>query len=385
MGRVYKRGETWWIQYYGHGQLYRETTKSSLKSVATSRLRMREGDIGQGRLPALKAERTTFDELAALYLQDYTINERKTVRRAQELVDRLRESFGRFRAIGITTQHVRDYITRRQSERVASGTINRELAALKRMYRLASQHTPPLVATIPHIPHLQEHNVRQGFFTEEEYQLLQAVLPDYVKVPLIIGYWTGMRAGEILRLRWEQLDLERGFLRLEPGTTKNGQGRLIPLVTEVSEVLWQWKQHVLAHYPACRWVCHYRGKRLLAVPTKSWKNACERVGLNGKLFHDLRRTAIRNMVRLGISERIAMEISGHRTRSVFDRYDIVSEADIRNAGTRMNQVHRVRPGLSLETTREWNEGSCSAASLAPSEHNGEHSAGERKSEEGLTT
>ena len=169
MGRVYKRGETWWIQYYGHGQLYRESTKSALKSVATSRLRMREGDVGQGRLPALKAEQTTFDELAALYLQDYTINGRKTVRRAQELVDRLRESFGRFRAIGITTQHVRDYITRRKSERVASGTINRELAALKRMYRLASQHTPPLVATTPHIPHLQEHNVRQGFFTEEEY------------------------------------------------------------------------------------------------------------------------------------------------------------------------------------------------------------------------
>ena len=80
-----------------------------------------------------------------------------------------------------------------------------------------------------------------------------------------------------------------------------------------------------------------------------------------------------------------MEISGHRTRSVFDRYDIVSEADIRDAGTRMNQVHRVRPGLSLETMREWNEGSCSAASLAPSEHNGEHSAGERKSKEGLTS
>ena len=97
---------------------------------------------------------------------------------------------------------------------------NRELAAFKRMFRLASQQTPPLVITRPHIPHLQEYNVRQGFFTEEEYKLLRAHLPDYVKVPLIIGYWTGMRAGEILILRWEQLDLERGLLRLEPGTTK---------------------------------------------------------------------------------------------------------------------------------------------------------------------
>lgn len=343
MGRVYKRGETWWIQYYGHGQLYRESTKSALKSVATSRLRMREGEVGQGRLPALKAERTTFDELAALYLQDYTINGRKTVKRAQELIDRLKESFGRFRAIGITTQHIRDYITRRKSEGVSNGTINRELAALKRMYRLASQHTPPLVATTPHIPHLQEHNVRQGFFTEEEYKLLRAVLPDYVKIPLIVGYWTGMRAGEILMLRWEQLDLERGFLRLEPGTTKNGQGRLIPLVKAVSEVLWQWKKQILDHYPSCRWVCHYRGKRLLAVPTKSWRKACERVGLKGKLFHDLRRTAIRNMVRAGIPERVAMAISGHRTRSVFDRYDIVSHDDLDGARARLEACPKKDP------------------------------------------
>lgn len=337
MGRVYKRGETWWIQYYGYGQLYRESTKSSLKSVATSRLRLREGEVGQGRLPALKAEGTTFDELAALYLQDYTINGRKTVKRAQELVDRLKESFDRFRAIGITTLHIRDYITRRKSEGVSNGTINRELAALKRMFRLASQQTPPLVTTTPHIPHLQEHNVRQGFFTEEEYKLLRAVLPDYVKVPLIIGYWTGMRAGEILTLRWEQLDLERGFLRLEPGTTKNGQGRLIPLVKEASEVLWRWKKQVLDQYPSCRWVCHYRGKRLLAVPTKSWKKACQRVGLEGKLFHDLRRTAIRNMVRAGVSERVAMEVSGHRTRSVFDRYNIVHSSDLVEAIIKLEQ------------------------------------------------
>jgi integrase len=252
------------------------------------------------------------------------------------------------------------------------------------MFRLAARQTPPLVSTIPHIPRLKEHNVRQGFFTDEEYTILRAALPDHLKVPFILAYWTGMRMGEVLMLRWDQMDHSEGLVRLEPGTTKSGRGRLIPLSAEVCEVLRQWKDQTSRRYPAGPWVCHYRGERLARIQKKLWDKICQRVGLNDKLFHDLRRTAIRNMVRRGISERIAMEISGHRTRSVFDRYDIVSETDIRDARTRMNQVHRVRPGLSLETTREWHEGSCSAASLAPSEHNGEHSDGEMTSEEGLT-
>lgn len=335
MGRVYKRGQIWWIQYYGQGQLFRESTRSELKSAAISLLKLREGDIRHGRLPALKAEKTTFEELVALYLQDYQINCRKTRGRAQELTERLSESFARFRACRITSDHIRSYIVRRQSEGISNGTINRELSALKRMFRLASQQTPPLVISTPHIPHLKENNVRQGFFTEDEYKLLRAALPDHVKVPLIIGYWTGMRAGEIVMLRWEQIDLERGLLRLEPGTTKNNQGRLVPLVKEVTEVLWQWKQRTLHRYPSSPWVCHFRGQRLERVPKGAWKAACDRVGLTGKLFHDLRRTAVRNMVRVGINERVAMAISGHKTRSVFDRYDIVSESDVMSARSQL--------------------------------------------------
>jgi site-specific recombinase XerD len=133
--------------------------------------------------------------LAELFLQDYQINGRKTLQRAQELTARLRKAFGRFRACRITSKHILDYIAHRQSEGVANGTINRELAALKRMFRLASQQTTPLVVTMPYISHLQESNVRQGFFTEDEYKVLRALLPDHVKVPLVIAYWTGIRTG----------------------------------------------------------------------------------------------------------------------------------------------------------------------------------------------
>ena len=125
MGRIYKRGQTWWIQYYGQGQLFRESTRSHLKSAATSLLKLRDGEVGHGRVPALKAEKTTFADLATLYLQDYQINGRKSCDRANELTDRLRESFGRFRACRMTSEHIRAYIARRQSDGMANGTINR--------------------------------------------------------------------------------------------------------------------------------------------------------------------------------------------------------------------------------------------------------------------
>lgn len=91
---------------------------------------------------------------------------------------------------------------------------------------------------------------------------------------------------------------------------KNHQDRLVSPVTEVSEALWQWKQRTLRRYPACPWVCHFRGERLERVPKTTWRIACERVGFKGKLFHDLCRTAVRNLVRAGVSKRKAIKGEG---------------------------------------------------------------------------
>ena len=156
-----------------------------------------------------------------------------------------------------------------------------------------------------------------------------------------------MRAGEIVMLRWEQIDLECGLLRLEPGTTKNNQGQLIPLVKEVTEALWQWKERTLLRYPTCPWVYHFRGERLERVPTGAWKAASDRIGLKEKLFHDLRRTAVRNMVRAGISERVAMTISAHKTRSTFDRYHIVSDSDLSLARIKLEEQQCCRQQMAL--------------------------------------
>lgn len=336
MGMLYKRGKVWWIQYYRRGKLFRESSRSPLKSIAAALLKIREGDAAAGRMPTLHAEKTTFDDLVKLHRQDLEINGKETWR-ADHYIAHLNRSFADLLAAEITTPRINDYILKRKSEGAANGTINRELRGLGRMFKIASQQTPPLVLYMPNIPHLREDNIRKGFFTETEYRTLRAALPDYLKVPLTIGYWTGMRAGEILNLKWDQINLEEGWIRLEPGTTKNGHGRTVPLVAEVRDALADWKETNQTDYPGCPWACHYRGKRLQKIPKRMWRETCEKTGMPGKLFHDLRRTAVRNMVRAGISERIAMEISGHRTRAVFDRYDIVTESDLLHAVVRLQK------------------------------------------------
>lgn len=353
MGRVYKRGQIWWVQYYHHGKLFRESCRSSQKSVATALLKKREGEVVDGRIPNLQAERTTFEDLTTLLTQNYRNNGRKTLIRVEQLIKHLKKSFAKYRVHEITSPHLLRYIGRRQQEKAAPATINRELMALKRMFNLAVKQTPPLVNpyTIPHIPKLKENNIRTGFFTREEYELLRGFLPDHVKIPFLIAYWTGMRSGEILGLQWDQVDFERGMLQLAPGTTKNGQGRTIPLANEVIHGLKQWWRISRLKYPYCNWVCHYRGTWLRRIPPRTWKEACKNAHIPEKIFHDLRRTGVRNLVRVGIPERVAMDISGHRTRSVFDRYNITSAGDLIRAREKINTLSTIS-----STTGEGQEG-----------------------------
>jgi len=198
------------------------------------------------------------------------------------------------------------------------------------MYKLALQSTPPKVARIPYIPMLEEHNVRSGFFSHEEYLAVRGVLPDYTQIAVSIAYYTGLRIGEVLGLKWSQIDLVEGKLSLTPFQTKTETSRVVYLPPDLYRVLLEARRRHQAAYPASPWVCQRYGERLLEIK-RCWKQACERLGLEGRLVHDFRRTAVRNMTRDGIPEKVAMAISGHKTRSVFDRYNIVNEADLKVA------------------------------------------------------
>jgi integrase len=195
----------------------------------------------------------------------------------------------------------------------------------------------------PYIPMLQEDNVRRGFFEREQFDAVRRILPAPLRGVATFAYLTGWRTrSEILSLQWHQVDLKAGVVRLDPGTTKNREGRVFVFgeLPELRDVLKsQWAEHetVVKTGQISPWVFHRHGKRIKCY-RGAWESACRRAGCPGRIPHDFRRTAVRNLVRAGVPDSIAMKMTGHKTRAVFDRHDIVSETDLTEAARKLNAL-----------------------------------------------
>ena len=342
------------MKFYRDGKPYYVSTGTTDKTEARRRLKLVEGEVASGQFKGVLVNKTRFEDLVQGIRDDYTVNERKSSRRLNDYIQHLAGHFSAMRANGITTDRINAYIKKRRDDGAANGTINRELACLKRMFNLAAKQTPPKVSQVPHIPMLEEHNVRSGFFTHEEYLAVRGALPDYAQVAITIAYYTGMRIGEILGLKWSQVNLVEGRIFLSPLDTKNETPRVVYMTPDLYQVLSEAKRRQEAAHAHGVWVCQRKGNRVSDIK-KSWLAACKRVGLEGRLVHDFRRTAVRNMTRAGIPEKVAMAISGHKTRSVFDRYNIVNEADLKDAASKLTDFYnkeKVTLTVTLEALQE---------------------------------
>jgi integrase len=332
LGHTYKRGKIWHIKWYVNGEELYESSKSQFRRDAVALLKTKLASP----TPAKKTGSVLIGEL----LDDYLVYFKKAHPKSYQTfalpqVNKLRPFWGERKASAISTGIINEFIELRLKEVGANATVNRGLAVLSKAFNLAKEATPPKVGEVPKFRMLRESNPRDGFMEPEQYHALLEALPEELKISFVIGYHTGARKEEILSIRLDQVHREDGKIQLRPGTTKNDEGRWLPIYGEMIEAIARQVEATRRDFPNCLWLSHRGGDRIGKDIRYAWEKACASVGMPDLLFHDLRRSAIRNMVRANIPEKVIMKITGHKTRSVFDRYNIVDNRDIENAGKTM--------------------------------------------------
>ena len=350
-GRVYKRRNSnyWWISYCLRGKEYRESSGSPDRKQAERLLKQRLREIGADGLglrrfigPAV--DRVTVEELLQDLVMDHQVRGKKSLPTTLAHLKAVKVAFGMHRAIDVSTSHIRRVAAMWQAEGTANATINRRLGILKRAYALA-KHSGKLT-TIPHFPSLEVNNAREGFWERGELFALLSYVPDEDLRDFVEwAFWTGMRRGEIGSLPWTAFDRETWTIRLHARHTKSGYGRALALEGPFRTII---ERRLRKRRLDCTLIFHRAGAPVGDF-RKTWASACSKVGLKGRLFHDLRRTAVRNLVRAGVAQSVAMAISGHRTASVFRRYDITSEQDLREAAVKIHAYVESLPKTPIVT------------------------------------
>jgi integrase len=360
-GSIFQNGSAvWWIKFFERGIARRESSYSTDYAVAEKLLKKRLAEVEtKAYVPHTNVK---IDELVEDLMAEYREKQQKSIKSVEQRWRlHLSPFFTKRRAGDITTDMIRRYIKQRTEQSAEPATINRELAVLKRAFNLAMESTPPKARMVPHIPMFEEKNVRTGFLRDEEHSKLASECSKkglWLRAMLSVGYNYGWRAGEILPMRVGQIDLADRTIRLEVGMTKNGHGRTVKMTHEVYTLLHACMtgkgpdDHLFTRQDGSP-VLDFRG---------AWQGVCVRCGLGkfvcrncgqvvrkskckcgsrkrkyvGLLFHDLRRTGVRNLRRLGVAESVAMKISGHKTASIFRRYDIIEQADLADAAARLD-------------------------------------------------
>jgi integrase len=345
-GRIFQRGGVWWVAYWVRGVEKRESAGRTEKE-AKKLLRKRRGEILANRYVGPDEEKLTVSDLldaVAAHLK----NKGAKAKSHKAAIDRARAHFGIVRALDLKPDRIERFIAEEKAAEnpLAPATINRTIQVLKQAYNLALKDER--ISRVPgRFPMLKESNARQGFFEHDQFEAVKRNLATAYADAAEFAYLSGWRKGEVLPLGWDAVDRNAAEVRLR--TSKNDHGRVIPLEGDLKSLIerrWsarEWKdENGVTHVSP---LVFHKGGNPLGDFRKAWATACRKAGCPDRLFHDLRRTAVRNMVRAGVPQCVAMSISGHRTVSMFLRYNITSDADQREA------FRRVEKHLAEQPTR----------------------------------
>ena len=348
-GFVYKRGRVWWMSYTGPNGRVRESSGSEKQEYASWLLAQRAAQSISGRLTVMGACR--------YLLEDYKASAQRSLPDVlRTLKNHIMPAFQYVLLRDLNSGQVEAYKADRITAGASAATVNRELSILRRSLELARRRHPD--ASIPEVKlhQLKEHNTRQGFLSARQYAELLTALPPRLRGVVTCGYYWGCRRSELLGdcrterrkepLRWTQVDLDGGAVHILQ--TKNGEQRELPIYNDALRAVFDRPPDRGSPYVFTR-----NGRPFFEF-RRDWARACKIIGLPDLKFHDLRRSAIRNMVRAGVPAAVAMRISGHRTRSAFERYNIVNAADLAAAGEKLRSHEQsgARTALGIPADRE---------------------------------
>jgi integrase len=350
---VFRKQGVWWIDYYMDGHRKRERIGVD-KRLAETVLRKRKVEIAEGKyLDRQRPVTTTFEDLAEAYLSYARDQQQKrSWARDRTSIRALTGYFGGKRLTELTPASIEQYrawrraTISRRGRAVMPATINRELACLKRMFNVARKGLMVLKGGVPLVNPMamvsldRERNERDRVLSGEEFRCLYYAAAPWLQPLLLVAYHTGMRAGEIRSLRWDQVDLKAGTIRLKSTDTKTDEGRVIPLNQALTSTL-----KTATRYVRCPWVFvnpslvdawqatpeHVDPRYQVTSITHAFERACRKAGVTHATFHDLRHTFVTNARRAGIDYFRIMAITGHKTMTVFKRYNTIDRDDLQQA------------------------------------------------------
>jgi integrase len=354
-GRIYRRGRLWWIEYHHRGTSFRESSGSDKETKAGALLKRRLQEIGRGRFVGPSEDRLLLSEVLDGLKVDYERNGRRSLWTLTYRLEPMRTAFMGERAVDVTEHRIDAYTAARLAEGYAPASVNRELAALRRAYRLAVRQKRLAVA--PTITMLAEASPRQGFVQPAMFGTIAAYLPGPLADVARFAYATGWRKGEVLTLGWTDVDRIGGLITLRREQTKNAEPRVLPLTPALAAIIERrWQARTVTQPDGATRIAEqvfHKGGKAVRTFRKAWASACKAAGVSGLLFHDLRRSAVRNFERAGVSQAVAMRLTGHKTASVYRRYRIVDETDLREALAKTEAaVKREQAGTVVSMNRK---------------------------------
>ena len=362
-GSLFQRADgRWYFQMRHNGKRLSKSLGTKDRAEAEKKFRKIRLDfsarIQRGELETSAESNVTVKELLDQYLNWLHKNRPKSVKVMEYSINaNLRPWFDLRKVSSIETADCERYQEHRLNQGVTNATVNRELACLRTAFIHESKRTPTRLkkGNVPYIPKLPETNVRRGFIEWDGYERILENLPMSLKALFVCGYHVGTRKGSLLNMKWSDVELADKFIRVD--MTKNGEAVNLPIYGDMEDWLGRQKKHRDENFP---WADHvffwysqdteigpefasgHGGRRSKpGDPIKSfyvsWNTAVEKAGYQGLLFHDLRRSAVRNMVqKAGISEARAMKVSGHKTHEMLRRYNIIHLSDVQQVGVEMD-------------------------------------------------